>query len=94
MSDNPFDKLLQAAPSQNYVNRNPFDDIFEIDDLRTGVLITAPGPTENPDPGFSRILPGSPGTFDWEPKSDPASRNNAPETNRQIGNLYSAVASP
>ena len=29
MSDNPFDKLLEAAPSQNYGNRNPFDDVFE-----------------------------------------------------------------
>ena len=60
----------------------------------TGVLMTAPGPTEKPDPGFSRIFPGFPGTFDWEPKSDPASTNSTPETNRQIGNLYSAVASP
>ena len=56
--------------------------------------MTAPGPTEKPDPGFSRILPGLPGTADWEPKSDPASTNNAPESNRQIGNLYYAVASP
>ena len=49
--------------------------------------------TEKPDPGF-QSSPGFPGTFDWEPKSDPASTNKAPETNRQIGNLYSAVASP
>ena len=30
----------------------------------TGVLITAPGPTEKPDPGFSNIFPGFPGTLD------------------------------
>ncbi len=54
----------------------------------------APGPTEKPDPGLSRISPGLPGTFAWEPKSVPASKNNAPETNFQIGNLYSAVTSP
>ena len=54
----------------------------------------APGPTEKPAPGFSRILPGFPGTFDWEPKSEAASKNNAPETNRQMGNLYSADVSP
>ena len=56
--------------------------------------MTAPGPTEKPDPGFSRIFPGFPGTFDWELKSDAASTNRTPETNRQIGNLYSPVASP
>ena len=27
MSDNPFDTLNELAPSQNYGERNPFDDI-------------------------------------------------------------------
>ena len=29
MPTNPFDELNELAPSQNYGEKNPFDDIFE-----------------------------------------------------------------
>ena len=29
MSVNPFDDLNKLAPSQNYGEKNPFDDLFE-----------------------------------------------------------------
>ena len=29
MSTNPFDDLNSLAPSQNYSQQNPFDDLYE-----------------------------------------------------------------